>query len=754
VPQPKKSAARAIQKIERSQLNKAKVQRELMGNELGLQDIVVYLKSKLQFETTDRVIDIVVQRDIDAASTVVITLNDYDRTILHSRRLHNALDVQLDGMWFRLVKVERTSGSDELQLTFEQREIAILRSYPKKGVPHNGVVFADRANISRAQFVLRLIREVKEFQIPVVIPELQKVQPIEKKTDTSGGGIDWSKAAADLGVTLDGQDAAVSTGGGIPLNYNGVSIDDRNASPQRQQSQQLLIKGAVADRYQISNVNTVISVGHNMGARRKVIIAAIQTIIQESTARNLKSGDAAHGGGQWDSAGLFQQTGSWGSYQDRTDPATAARLFYKEAIRMDRFEPHVENWTLAADVQRPAQQYRGAYAQWREEAERLANAYGLPGGDDEGSAASANLMGDSSFGAGSQYLYYRGKPAESGSIWLREDSWTCIRRLADEVGWRAFFISGVFYFMSDDDLFKTQPIMIFDESTPGIEGIGFDIDIGKKTSEISVDARTGRWLAPPGAVVLAKNLGPANGRWLVHQFERSIFDTKASITCAKPQAQLPEPLDDQIQTPPSWSGFGQPANRNQQGATNPQTGTSLMGYVLPLGTPLTPGSEFRKPDGPEGMPDGRGNYFHGAKDWFAPGGTPVVAPCPGKVIEVKYSASNSGQVFGGVVKIQEASPNPGRVWVFRHVTPLGQGQTAPPIYEGKRVKAGDVLARVASWTGGSTHCHIEIWKTLSGGYNINNALDPVQVLSSTKKETGTTLNQDRQTAARGRPSNS
>ncbi|MGI8938950.1 MAG: M23 family metallopeptidase, partial [Iamia sp.] len=159
-------------------------------------------------------------------------------------------------------------------------------------------------------------------------------------------------------------------------------------------------------------------------------------------------------------------------------------------------------------------------------------------------------------------------------------------------------------------------------------------------------------------------------------------------------------------------GLYEPASGGSGGS-----GGSRGGLVKPLATKLTSGSEFRVPDA-EGAPDNNGKRYHAAKDWFAPPGTAVRAPIAGKVVEVKPSRGNSGQIFGGVVKVQGAN---GRVWVFRHVDPTG-------VKEGQRVDAGDRVAKITNWTGGPDHVHIEHWKTLGGGYNMGNMLDPMEAL--------------------------
>ena len=141
----------------------------------------------------------------------------------------------------------------------------------------------------------------------------------------------------------------------------------------------------------------------------------------------------------------------------------------------------------------------------------------------------------------------------------------------------------------------------------------------------------------------------------------------------------------------------------------------------PPGTPGMPlptkmgASSFAVQDA-EGAPAQNGKRYHAAVDWFAPPGSLVRAPFKGKVVEVKRSQGTGGQVFGGVVKIQ--LPN-GHVVVFRHVNPTG-------VKLGQMVDAGAPLARVTRWSDNpkSSHAHVEVWRTLEGGYRFENMLDP------------------------------
>jgi murein DD-endopeptidase MepM/ murein hydrolase activator NlpD len=137
--------------------------------------------------------------------------------------------------------------------------------------------------------------------------------------------------------------------------------------------------------------------------------------------------------------------------------------------------------------------------------------------------------------------------------------------------------------------------------------------------------------------------------------------------------------------------------------------------VRPLKTDPGPGSEFKLVV-THGAPGPDGKLYHAAKDWFAPGGSRVSAPVFGTVIEAEPSRTNTGKVYGGTVKIRALKD--GKIWVFRHVDPK-VGLNQPVI-------AGQPIARVTTWKDGPSHAHIEIWKTLIGGYRLVNMIDPMR----------------------------
>jgi cell wall-associated NlpC family hydrolase len=99
----------------------------------------------------------------------------------------------------------------------------------------------------------------------------------------------------------------------------------------------------------------------------------------------------------------------------------------------------------------------------------------------------------------------------------------------------------VCYFISEPELIKAKPSMIISEQTPGVSVIDFDIDHGKVRDIVTVHARASRWIAAPGAVVVIENTGPADGRWLVQDMTRSLFDADTTITMQRATQPLPEP---------------------------------------------------------------------------------------------------------------------------------------------------------------------------------------------------------------------
>lgn len=115
------------------------------------------------------------------------------------------------------------------------------------------------------------------------------------------------------------------------------------------------------DDDQLNNARTIIQTGQSLKVPHRGLVVAVAAALQESTLQNLDWGDR-------DSVGLFQQRNAWGSTSERTDPATAAAMFYQGGRNGQPGLLAINDWssmpiTRAADsVQRSA--FPLAYAKW------------------------------------------------------------------------------------------------------------------------------------------------------------------------------------------------------------------------------------------------------------------------------------------------------------------------------------------------------------------------------------------------------
>jgi hypothetical protein len=411
-------------------------------------------------------------RTIEGASTVALTVYDAHRDILTSGILANTINIQVDMFRFSLVQVSKMQES--LTLTFEDWLVSQLRRKTKP-------IKAKRGNVTRAEFAKRLVTEIPGAQF--VCPELHKVQPIAKKDELD------TTAEKDFKKEY-GFDSKVH----------------------------LTVKTIKATKEQLKNADAVFQVGKSLGADSFTMATAIATCIQESNLVNLMGGDR-------DSVGLFQQRPSqgWGTVAECRDPAHAAHSFFTRAMVNRKKHPDYSLTELAQSVQISA--YPNAYARWNAEADAFYNAW-------SGTSEFPDVLNTGT----KVYEYHRGGAGHKG-----EDSWKCLQRLADEVKWRCFCIGMTVYFLPDRDLYKARPIDTVSEADDDVDWIDFDYDLGKDVTHAEVRCHQRRWVAPPGACIMIKDMGPVDGRWIVSDISRSLYNDDTVISLVKPTKPLPEP---------------------------------------------------------------------------------------------------------------------------------------------------------------------------------------------------------------------
>ncbi len=441
-----------------------------------------YLSTRIDASLTGGTIE----RTIDGASTLTLQVHDPKHVLLRSGLFDQQVQLRLDRLFWRLCQISKQG--DDLTLTFEDREVALLRrhSAPKK---------AKRGNMTRAEFALSLVREVREGGgIPFVCPELHVRAPIQSSK--------MEKTTRER-------------------SYN----REQGLAPNRL----LTVKGATADAGQLRNAQKVLDVANSFNADDRVKKALVEAVIVESQIRNLSGGDR-------DSRGILQvrdQTARGMSppinNRDISQCCAAflTRGFYKYggALEIARKNPKMSAGQIAQHVQGSA--YGSRYDQHQHEAQAFLDQY-------EGGVTTTTTRTTKTVLV--PYQYRRG-----GADGTRENSWECLQRLAKEVEWRCFMSAGSLYFISEDALLRSKPRLVVREFTPGIVDIDFDLDTGKPVATATLTARAARWAVPPGAVVQIEDYGPATGRWLVADISRGVFDADARIGLKRVTHALKEP---------------------------------------------------------------------------------------------------------------------------------------------------------------------------------------------------------------------
>jgi NlpC/P60 family len=450
-----------------------------------------------------------IERSIEGANTITITVHDGRKEVLRSGMFGTndnqklpVIDVLVEGLWYRLASF-RKEGL-ELTLEFEDRFVFFLRT-------HNTPMSASRAHTTRAEFIGRMVKQVKGLHY--FCPELHKRQPIEGEHGVTGYTID-KKTGKKKPKTkkIPEKQRRAELAGGL------LSATD------------LTFEGTPLNKSQLQICEEVLDTGSEMGANLKVLISSIMCIMQESGIKN----SPGHGGVD---VGPFDQNIHDGWPASNDVPADA-RAYFQHAIANDKKEPR---YTLADLVQSVQHSGAGAsyYAKHKEDAEEIVKEYG-----EKGIGASHEHQ------ITKEYDFHRGPPDGPE----KEDSWEASDRLAKEVNWRRFMRGSTFYFVQDSDLMKAKPYAEISEDDDGIEEINGVIDAGLPANEALVHCRATRWWAPPGSVIKVKRCGPFNGRWLVFKIKRDLFSEQTEVTIHQPEAAKPEKASEKITVGKSGSG--------------------------------------------------------------------------------------------------------------------------------------------------------------------------------------------------------
>lgn len=421
-----------------------------------------------------------IERTIEGACTLTLTVHDPKLDLL--KRIEDDMDVRVDRFWFRLARVTRDGST--VTLVFEDREVAWLRGYTK---PRR----AYRDKQTRAEFVLSMVREVREGKITLVAPELHKRQRI--------GGVKTKRDRATPKKKEQQKHKGIASGANLK------------------------IKGDKATPAQLKQVERALDVATSLKGGELAMLAELVAGIGESGFNVVKNPKSKY-------AGVFQ-----------ADPAN---------IPMDDTEQQARYFLIggkgfqgggALALAKGGRLSAGAIATKVEASGEAPSFYDKYLG--EAKAILKAYTGESLTGRGTHEVTVIKRYAFTrGTVNKRESSWDAMQRLAEEVGWRAFMVEGVLYFISEEDLLASKPRFVLNDDSPGVKQIDFELDRNLHASQATVLCRAELWEADPGSVIeLDTGVAQVDGRWLVASMSRGIWDKDTTVTLKKPMRDKGEP---------------------------------------------------------------------------------------------------------------------------------------------------------------------------------------------------------------------
>lgn len=565
-----------------------------------------------------------VLRTIEGASQVTITVHDLERSILRNQLLEDvdkrlkAIDIYLDGLWFRLVKTQKQG--DDLVFTFEDRDVSYLRQ--KRGPRKIGSRKSPGhpKGVTRAEAILVLIRSVKAHKIPVKIHELHTPQPVAKLTDQQ----------REDRRDQDTKDQDRSAGG-----------FDSGA------------KIAGINKRQMGRIAKCLEVADQIGAGDRAVLAMLCAM----------GGESEFGENRGARGTTFQTTKIPESQLKKQARhfLLGGESFREGSVKVVRDHPL---WTVGqvASYVEVSDQGGPHYQRYFTKARAILDAWS-----------------GSTTGPGKKTYRKRYEFA----VDKKETYWDAIQRMADEVHWRAFFVSGRFYYISEEDMFKLRARYRLHEQLDGVVNIDFDVDHRKKVDKAVATVRIDRWAIPPGTTVILEGMGIANGKYLVESVTRGLFSAEATVNLKRPSREKLEPRTEDAQRKDDSSGKPGGALNLAAGLRYPM---NIKGKLI-----ATMADHHKRAWGNWQSDD--------AIDIAVPMGTNLYAVESGRVIRLGGSWSGgSGNPDGYNVTIDTGT----RQWFYTHIK-----WRSPQIRVGDKIAEGDYIGESGA-ANNVEHLHIAV----------------------------------------------
>lgn len=122
------------------------------------------------------------------------------------------------------------------------------------------------------------------------------------------------------------------------------------------------------------------------------------------------------------------------------------------------------------------------------------------------------------------------------------NSWDVLGDAAQDVNWRRFS-DGLQLVMGGDDwlLARDPDPTVLREFAGAVHNVDFDLDTRRRASQATVMVDVELWGLPPGSVCRGDDLGPADGKWLVSSYTRTVTSPRGTVELVRGRHALKEP---------------------------------------------------------------------------------------------------------------------------------------------------------------------------------------------------------------------
>ena len=509
----------------------------MLPSNADLSSLVLYYSGNPEYEIRENVVSASMDLTTEGSHTVTVQVMDPSRKLLRSGYLGTHTDIRLfytqHESWWRLMKVSKSG--EQLTLTFEDRNVQILKQFNKK-------LLVDKGTLNRCEFVWRLVMEA------------QTKAPLLDFAGPCGGSAASRQRVTDSleGITQHPNPYTPAVPYKPSFKFN------------------VRIKGEKPTKAQLQNIDDILAVGAGKKARRKCLVVAIMVAIGESSINNYpcvqKYGYCPDG-----PIGVFQQFHSYG-WPASNDVRKDAGAFFDECIKTDKQYPNItyaelgtktqnSGWSFNLDPHTYLGNYTNYIGGYRTEAEKIVDAWGYGGEDITKHVDPAQQGSGATVGAGdskdpfaippnwslasadtASQQWHRGSPKNTTgrSNWTNEDSWTCIERMANEVNWYKYMVWDELNFWPSDAFFSAAAADI-EEFADDVSFIDGDYDRNKRTGSVTVNTYADQWVWLPGQSLNLVKMGPWDGLWWVTEVAFSLIgDSSCTVTLKKPIKPLTE----------------------------------------------------------------------------------------------------------------------------------------------------------------------------------------------------------------------